>query len=293
MRPARQRLHADDSDPSGPPPSAGSAGRARPLPAPRAGRAPESAARRAAAVAGPRRSSAKPLPAALGLVHRHVGLAQQRFSILAVLGIQRRADARARRAGPARPTSKAARNVRSSLRATSAAAASAPRSAAAPRTRRRPAAPPCPTRAARRQAPRHLLQQQVAGWWPSVSLTSLKRSRSRAAARAASLRARRARIGRSQAVPQQRAVGQAGQRVVQRLVRERLLSATTVRDVLDRADHTRGPTGGVADDVATVQRMNVRSVLATSRYSALQEGAPDSTAVSSVVVTRSRSSGCT
>ena len=63
--------------------------------------------------------------------------------------------------------------------------------------------------------------------WPSVSLTTLKPSRSRNSTATAGA-APRAGAGRRQPVAEQRAVGQAGQRVVQR-ARIELASAASAR----------------------------------------------------------------
>ena len=71
--------------------------------------------------------------------------------------------------------------------------------------------------------------------WPSVSLISLKRSRSRNST-ASSVRPRSARAhGALQAVAQQRAVGQAGQRVVVRHARAALLGPLALGDVARHA----------------------------------------------------------
>ena len=67
--------------------------------------------------------------------------------------------------------------------------------------------------------------------WPSLSFTSLKRSRSRNSTATWLLGAFGARQRVREAVDEQQAVRQAGQVVVQRLVRERLLGALAVGDV--------------------------------------------------------------
>ena len=79
-------------------------------------------------------------------------------------------------------------------------------------------------------------------WWPSESLTSLKRSRSRNST-AAHARPALAALGAQdrlrEAVQEQHAVGQPGQRVVQRVVLEALLGLAAVGDVGLGADDAR------------------------------------------------------
>ena len=99
-------------------------------------------------------------------------------------------------------------------------------------------------------------------WWPSESLTSLKRSRSRNRT-AAAARRRRA-LGAAdrlvEAVEEQHAVRQAGERVVQRVVLEALLGLLAVGDVGLAADDARRAAGGVAHRHPAREHPAVRAV---------------------------------
>ena len=99
-------------------------------------------------------------------------------------------------------------------------------------------------------------------WWPSESLTSLKRSRSRnrTAAAACGVRALGAADRLVEAVEEQHAVGQAGQRVVQGVVLQALLGLLAVRHVGLAADDADRPALGVSDRHAAGEHPAVGAV---------------------------------
>ena len=112
--------------------------------------------------------------------------------------------------------------------------------AAGSRTRPRRAAPPCPP--SRRQPTRRSatsFRSASPCWWPSVSLTCLNSSRSRTSSASDSpvLQRRADRV--VDAVPEQHAVGEVGEVVVQRLVLERLGVGLALGDVAQAGDVDR------------------------------------------------------
>ena len=164
------------------------------------------------------RSATCPL-ALLRRVHRDVGALQQ------LAGARRRGPgARRCRCWPRRrPTARRARRAREHLRQARPAVIDAPSSPSVPGSRTANSSPPrrASVSASRRQpASRSATWRSRRSplWWPRVSLTSLKRSRSSSRTAVRRRRAGRAASARSVAVEQQRAVRQPGQRVVQRLV---------------------------------------------------------------------------
>ena len=185
------------------------------------------------------------LAAGLGLVHGRVGVAQQ----LAGRRAGRRgrdADAGAHLEAPAGERHGRAQRARAAAPATrSASSGAADAARAGRRTRRRRGAPPCRrAAAARRCAPATSWRSSSPAAWPSESLTVLKSSRSTNSTRDRPAAARR-RQRAPQAVLEQGAVGQAGERVVEGAAAQLLLERDAVGDVA-REQHERA-------DLAVVQ----------------------------------------
>ena len=179
------------------------------------------------------------LAAVLGAVHRGVGVADQVLGRLEAVARERDADARLQerlavlRRGTARRTvveqALGDRRARPRRRR-------CPRTAAS--TRRRRSARACRTGAGRelRRMATSTSRRSPASW-PSESLTTLKRSRSRNSTATPRVAPARAPQRLAEAVEEQRAVGQAGERVVQRAVGELELGALALGDVARHADH--------------------------------------------------------
>ena len=156
---------------------------------------------------------------ALGVVHRDVGALDQRVHVVAVVGAERDADARLELDRDAAQRERAAERVVQAAGQLGHRARGRAGRGAARRTRRRRGGPACRRGAARRAAGRRPRTSSSSPWsWPSVSLTSLKRSRSISSSAASRSSRADAAIAPSQALVEQRAVRQPGQRVVQRLV---------------------------------------------------------------------------
>ena len=131
------------------------------------------------------------------------------------------------------------------------------------RTRRRPCARSCRSLAHECAQPvGHGLQQLVAGRWPSVSLTFLKRSRSRRWLATISPGLTRASACSSRS-SEQRPVGKVRQSVVQGHVRNSCLVAPQLGDVLVRGDPTavRHRHVGNGEDASVAERMGTRRTL--------------------------------
>ena len=171
-----------------------------------------------------------PALAALGLVHGDVGSLHQRLEVAAVLGY----ETMPMLASIANPTP--AISIGSAMLSRSPRRSRAPARAArrrGSRTRRRRAARRCRSRAARAAGARADLDSTWSPvWWPSVSLISLKRSRSISMIEtlcAARLASAQRDLG---AVAEHHAVRQVGQRVLEReaLADDRLAPGAVDRD---------------------------------------------------------------
>ena len=183
-------------------------------------------------------------PRFLGVVHRGVGVAHQRLRGVAVVGIERDADAgRHVQLVPSTVNGSASSaRMRAATRAGFAAVGDvgqADDELVAAQARHGVV-----LAQAGRQPRGHRLQQLVADAWPSESLTFLKRSRSRnSTASLPPLRCARA-IACSEAVGEQRAVGQAGERVVVRHVHDALVGEAPLVDLRLQSRVARGEFGG-------------------------------------------------
>ena len=228
VAPADERLDADRSGRWRARRSAGSRRRARrgrrSAPAPRSARG----GRRSPRASSARRPRTGRLPAALARVHRDVGVAQQLVGAgsmpVACAAGDPDAGADRRSPGPA-----IWNGIRSASMIRWATAIDVPRGPARPRagsrTRRRPGGPPgrSVADASRGSAPPTATSSRSPAAWPSVSLTTLKSSRSRNRTTGDAVRRPRPSSRSSTCSTNSAPVRQAGQRVVIGLVAELLL----------------------------------------------------------------------